>query len=366
MGWPRPDFPANVEFGPQLACVTTDSARIVWRTLAPVRGAVEVRRPDGEWRAVPGAAEAARAHDIQLAGLGAASRVEYRILHDGRAAGDVHAFRMPSPAPFTFAVIGDSGSGGEGQYAVRSVMEEINPAFVLHVGDLAYDKGSRVEAIRRHFTPYRDLLATRPWYVAWGNHDVMTAGGVGLRKLFRMPPSTTEGDNRYYAFDWGELRVWALDFNMEWGKGSPQYDWFKRDLESSNARWKVVFGHYPSYSSSPYARSYRKRWEQSRAELCPLFEANCVALYFCGHTHGYERTFPIRDQKRVGRGEGTVHVVCGGGGKRLNRAGREEWTAVSGATLECMAIEVGVDSIVARAINANGKEFDRFTIPAPR
>ena len=48
--------------------------------------------------------------------------------------------------------------------------------------DSAYDYGRRNEVIRRHFMPYRELVATRPWYVAWGNHDVMTDGGNELRR----------------------------------------------------------------------------------------------------------------------------------------------------------------------------------------
>ena len=366
MGWPRPDFPANMEIGPQVACVEDGSARIVWRTLAHVRGDVEVRLADGTWSVHRGSAAPGRAHDVTIDGLRSDAVVEYRLLHDGAPTADAHAFRTPGAPEFTFAVIGDTGTGGKGQYAVRPVLAAIEPAFVLHVGDLAYDHGTRNEMIRRHFTPFRELIATRPWYVAWGNHDAMTKGGAPVRELFRLPESTQEGDNRYYATDWGDMRIWALDFTTAWGEGSAQYAWFKRDLEASNARWKIVFGHYPSYSASPYAQTYRAKWEKARAELCPLFEANGVDVYFCGHTHGYERTHPIRGGMKVGPGEGTVHVVCGGGGKRLNRAGTADWTAASASTLECMAIDVTTDSLTGRAIDADGREIDRFTVPARR
>jgi len=366
MGWPRPDFAPNVEIGPQVACVTVSSARIVWRTLAHVRGDVEVRLPDGDWHLASGRDKPGRAHDVEIKGLQPGAVVEYRLLHDGAPVTEIRGFRTPGATPFTFAVIGDTGSGGKGQYDVREVLTNIDPVFVLHVGDVAYDHGSRLEAVRRHFTPYRDLIATRPWFIAWGNHDAMTDGGAPLRDLFRLPKSTDEGSNRYYAFDWGDMRFWALDFTMEWGEGSAQYEWFKADLEASRKRWKIVFGHYPPYSASPYAKTYRSIWEKARADLCPLFDANGVDLYFSGHTHGYERTHPVRGSKRVGRGEGTVYVVCGGGGKRLNLAGTDSWTAKSARTLECMAIDVERDALTARAIDASGRELDRFTIPSKR
>ena len=64
MGWPRYDFAANVELGPQIACVTERSARVVWRTLGHVRGDVEARVRGGEWRVCRGAAHSGRVHDV--------------------------------------------------------------------------------------------------------------------------------------------------------------------------------------------------------------------------------------------------------------------------------------------------------------
>jgi len=370
MGWPRPDFAPNVDFGPQVACVTADSARIVWRTIAHVRGDVEVRVPGGAWRVVRGRVAAGREHDVALDRLAPGAAVEYRVLHDGAPTSPVYTFRTAGEGAFTFAVIGDTGSGGKGQIDVRDQLASIDPVFVLHVGDIAYEHGRRVEVVRRHFTPFRDLLATRPWYIAWGNHDVKIANGAHIRELFRFPESTPEGRNRYYAFDWGDLRVWALDLSMEWGKGSAQFAWLKRDLEASRSKWKVVYSHYPPYSSSPYARGFTGIWKQLRAELCPLLEANGVDLYCSGHTHGYERSKPIRGGKGVGPGEGTLegtpegtlYVVCGGGGKRLNEAGSNWWTAMSSKTLQCMAIDVSSDGLRARAIDQRGREIDSFTI----
>jgi hypothetical protein len=379
MGWPRPDFAPNVEIGPQVACVTEGSASIVWRTLGHVRGDVEARSPGGAWRVYRGALGTGRSHEVLIDGLDAGSTVEYRLLHDRAAVKPVYRFRTAvakGAAGFTFAVIGDTGSGGAGQLAMRDRLAEVDADFVLHVGDLAYDHGRVVEAVRRHFTPYRDSLAQRPWYVAWGNHDVMTEEGIELRKLFRLPQATPKVFNRYYAVDWGNTRVWALDMTIAHGKGSPQFQWLKSDLEQSRHRWKIVLGHYPPYSGSPYASTFKKRWRRLREELCPLLDENGVDLYFAGHTHGYERTHPIRGGKRAGDAPGpeyvdpagTIYLVCGGGGKRLSPAGSEwwTWTAKSARTLELFEVRVEADTLDLRVIGAGGDTLDAIRLRKSR
>ncbi len=373
MGWPRYAFAANVEMGPQVACVTDRTARVTWRTLGHVRGDVEARLGGGEWSVARGSGGVGRVHDVLLEGLAPDSVVEYRMLQNGHPIGPIHRFRTalkPGDSGFTFAVIGDTGSGGADQYAVGRQLTALNPSFVLHVGDIAYDHGSRVEVIRRHFVPYRDSVASRPWYVAWGNHDVMSHGGEELRALFRFPWSTPAGINRYYAFDWGDARVWALDLHVEWSAESDQLRWLKADLAKSGARWKFVFMHYPPYAASPYARGFRKLWERLRAELCPLLEKHGVDIVFSGHSHGYERSYPILAGKRAGTADGPdferpgapIYVTSGGGGKRLNKRGREWWTAVFERDHQVCAVRVNGNRLVLRSVGKDGQELDRITI----
>ena len=373
MGWPRYDFAANVEMGPQIACVTQRDARVVWRTLSHVRGDVEARVRGGEWRVCRGGLHSGRDHDVELAALSPDTLVEYRLLHDGQPIGDVHRFRTalkPGASGFTFAVIGDTGSGGADQYAVGRRLEALNPSFVLHVGDMAYDHGTRTEAARRHFVPFRDSIASRPWYIAWGNHDVMTNGGADLRPLFRFPSPEAAEANRYYAFNWGDARMWALDMTTDWAPESDQMKWFRADLEKCRQRWKFVFMHYPPYAASPYARSFRRRWERLRAELCPLLEQHGVDIVFSGHSHGYERTYPVRAGKRAGDADGPdfkrpgapIYVISGGGGKRLNKAGRDWWTAVYERRHQVCAVRVNGSRLVLRSVGRDGEELDRITI----
>ena len=347
MGWPSPSFPPNVEYGPQLACAEPDSVRVVWRTLAPVRSAIEMRGAgETEWRRFAAGETPGRDHDIRIDGLAPGEDHEYRLLHDAIVVAGPYRIRRRERDETTFVVFGDSGSGGPHQYAVARQIAAADPEFVLHTGDLAYDLGRRREAIRRYFVPYAPLLATRPFYVTWGNHDYMFEDGVPLRAMFRMPAPN------YYAFDWGGARFYSLDSNIDFTPGSPQYAWFVADLEESPRRRRFAFFHHAPYSGSPYARTFAKLTTLVREHLCPLFETYGFEMVFNGHVHGYERAEPTRGKP--------VYIVTGGGGKRLNRPGRAEWTRVYEQQWHLCVVTMTKDGVTLRAINEAGEQIDRY------
>jgi len=347
MGWPRTDFAPNVEYGPQLACATPDSIRVSWRTLGHVRGAVEFRRAGAlDWIRVDGEPEPGRDHDIRIQGLVPGEPYEYRLLHDSLPVGGPYRIRPRDRGEATFVVFGDSGSGGAEQRAITRRIAEADPEFVLHTGDLAYDFGTRREALRRFFVPYAPLLATRPWYVAWGNHDCMTDDGKALREMIRLPGS------RYYSFDRGDTRFYALDTNLDFRRGSRQYEWLMADIAESPGKRRVAFFHYPPYSASPYADTFPATTRALREDLCPVFEQHGFEIVFSGHVHGYERAQP-----KPGK---PVYIVTGGGGKRLNDPGVAAWTQRYAQVWHICVVTMTSSGFVVRAINEEGEEFDRY------
>jgi hypothetical protein len=369
MGWPRPAFAPNVEYGPQIAMSTPEALTVHWRTRAPVLGEVEARvvgstewiRYSADGYSTAGDSDAGDSdggatvkvgldHAARLTGLEEGKTYEYRLLHNGRVISKTMEIAPRGIDSTRFVVIGDSGAGSKEQYAVARRIAAIDPEFVLHTGDLAYDHGTRIEGIRRYFVPFAESVATRPWYIAWGNHDVMSpSGGATLRKLFRLPGT------RYYSFDWGDARIYCLDTNVEFGSGSAQHDWFRADLESCRRRWKIVVFHHPPYSGSPYARSFPKRSASVRRELCPLFEQHGVQFVFNGHVHGYERAEPTKG--------GPVYIVTGGGGKRLNKPGTASWTKVYSAQWHVCEVTLGEKGAQLRALDTEGNLIDSYPPP---
>lgn len=246
-----------------------------------------------------------------------------------------------------FMAVADTGTGGEGQYAVADAMTKYhaqNPLqLVVLAGDNIYNDGE-IEKISQVFEqPYKSLLQKGVKFQAClGNHDIRTDNGVPqLRyKGFNMP-------DRYYTFRQNAVQFFALDtnYNADWQK---QLRWLDQELNRSDATWKIVFGHHQIYSSGHYGVN------ASLVEvLPPLFKKYGVQLYINGHDHHYERSIAIN---------GTTYLICGSGAG-TRPVGRSSSTAYSAERLGFAALDVYGDRMVIKGIGTNNSIFDTGIIP---
>src|SRR5262249_45092612 len=257
-------------------------------------------------------------------------------------------FRTDDPqAPFTFLVVGDTGSGSPMQYAVKDAMLATPADFIIHVGDFVYDFGIDTE----FFVPYRELLPRFPLWPCVGNHDVATGGGKPWSGLFLTPANTPVSSPNYYSFDGGNAHAAVIDTNQSTSPGSPQYVFLDRDLAASTALWKFVVLHHTIYSSGVTHGSYLL----GRANLVPLFDARGVDIVFMGHEHNYERTFPLRGNKVVAPGAGTVYITTGGGGHDVKPLGPlSTFTAYAESAFGFNTVAIDRGTLVLRMIRADG------------
>src|ERR687889_2035290 len=304
---------------PYIQGVTAYSAVICWVSVDPDSGVVEYgETPELGHKQV--GSRVGRRHAVALTGLDPGSMYHYRVESAGGPSATGHFRTAPvGDSRFSFAVVGDSGSGGKGQLTVAALLERLRPDLVLHTGDVVYPAGQERHYDRRFFAPYRNLIKTVPLFPVLGNHDVMRGHGTAFLENFHPPLESPRSTKRYYSFDWGNTHFVALDSELYHGdRGSDperQKDFLEQDLAASRKRWKVAFLH-----RSPYGSSRHGGDERVREDLEPLFARHAVDLVFSGHDHVYERTVPIR---------GVTYVVSGRGGRRLYRAGKGEQTACS-------------------------------------
>ena len=343
--------------GPYVMNPTVSSITIAWRTSRPADSRVEYGPPPA-YGATVEEPRATAAHAVTLTGLAADTIYQYRLLSGGRALAEGLRFRTARDdrAPhFTFVVLGDSGRGGRPQYAVAERIREIGPDFVLHAGDVIYPAGEARRFDARYFRPYHDLIASIPFFLCLGNHDVATANGQPYLDAFYLPRNNPEGTKRYYSFDYGNARFIALDSNQRPESGSPEYAWLAGELERPRKLWTFVFFHHPPYSSGKHGSDLgiRKAWS-------PLFERAGVAVVFSGHDHSYERTLAIRDFEPGS--PGVVYIVTGGGGANLYPVGRSAWTASAKSIHHVLRAEVRDCALDLQAVASDGEVFDRTTI----
>jgi predicted phosphodiesterase len=341
--------------GPYVQGVTASSAVICWVSQHPGSGVVEYGKTP-ELGCKETDPRVRRRHVVALAALDPGSTYHYRVEGvGGSSSGCFRTAPVGDDSRFSFAVVGDSGSGGKGQLAVAALLERLRPDLVLHTGDVVYPAGQERHYDRRFFAPYRNLIKTVPLFPVLGNHDVRKGNGAAFLENFHPPLGSPGSTKRYYSFDWGNTHFVALDSELYHGdRGSnpeEQRDFLERDLATTRKRWKVAFLH-----RSPYGSSRHGGDEKVREDLEPLFVKHGADLVFSGHDHVYERTVPIT---------GVTYVVSGGGGRRLYPAGNGELTASSVSAHHAVVVRVSGSRLLLETLEVGGKVVDRLELYQP-
>ena len=294
---------------------------------------------------------AAYQHEAVLTGLRPGARYRWRV-RQGAATweGGFLANRGPDADHARFAVVADLGSGDDAERAVARGIQAWEPEFVVAPGDIVYNHGGWDEFGPRFFEPYAPLLGQVPFYPALGNHDVRTEDGAPYLAAFALPQEP--GGERYYAFDHGPARFWALDSTQSLRPGSAQAEWLARDAAASAARWKIAFFHHPPFSTGLHGGH-----GAIRRDLVPLLARLGFDLVLNGHDHHYERFHPQ---------DGVTYVITGGGGGLLYRATGGPRTAAVANAHGFVGVTISGDTLAIRAIGAGGRTLDAHAIKARR
>src|SRR5918994_3831276 len=251
--------------------------------------------------------------------------------------------RLPSDEnALRFAVIGDSGTGGDGQLEIAKQLVAFHPKFpfefAVMLGDNLYGRERPRDYENKFEKPYKPLLAAGvKFYAALGNHDDPT------QRFYK--PFNMNGE-RYHSFKppKGSIRFFALDSNY---MSKEQVAWLEKELAGSDSDWKIPFFHHPIYSSGERHGSNVTLREQ----LEPLFLKYGVDVVFTGHEHFYER---LKPQK------GITYIISGNAAKlRRGNIGTSDLTAKGhdqGYTF--MLIEISGDDMHFQTIDAEGKTID--------
>jgi hypothetical protein len=249
------------------------------------------------------------------------------------------------PDTLKFAVLGDNGSGDQGQYDVAVQMVATRRLFsfdfVIMLGDNFYGSQRPADLVQKFDRPYKPLLdAGVTFHAAIGNHDALAT----LNYL----PLNMAGQ-RYYTFVRKHVRFFVLDTNI---MDAPQLRWFETALQEAREPWKIAYFHHPIYGNAGRHGSA----VDMRLLLEPLFVKYGMSVVFSGHDHIYER---LKPQK------GIHYFVAGSGGKL--RKGDLQPSATTAAGFDqdqaFMVVEVDADELFFQTISRTGVTVDSGVIP---
>lgn len=358
---------------PYLQFATQSSIKVLWETPQPTTakvyyGKARLRAEKPVFDSIIRVDEAKKLQEVLIPNLDTAQKYIYQveaIFPNGKSVmGGISTFKtnVRKNDAMYFALVGDSQYSGSspGKWGdIAKMVWEERPNFIIHAGDLV-DVGTRKTDWTDYFLPLgHEAMRRFPMYTVLGNHE--QDADHYYNYMANPEPEY------YYTFKYGNAQFFMIDTNKDVSEGSEQYDWLEWALSRSDATWKFVVHHHPPYSSeeNDHGDTYIGASVQGThaRNLVPLYEAYGVDFCLYGHTHVYERSWPLNDNK-INKSNGVIYINSGGAG-----GGLEDFDPVrSWFTKELenkhhyCTFAIHGEELSFRAINDDGKLFDYFTM----
>ena len=141
------------------------------------------------------------------------------------------------------------------------------------------------------------------------------------------------------------------------------------DLQAANAGdcdWIIAVFHRHAYASGGHGDQI-----DVKEVLVPVLDQYGVDLVFNGHTHYYERSYPLKGGQVVDssdsyyyKPDGTIYVIAGNAGAPLVDTGSEPWVAQNDKEHHYCLVDVRPDKslVVTAKRYGDGETLDEFTI----
>ena len=201
-------------------------------------------------------------------------------------------FGITDEDSINFYVFGDSQGYQGGVEQIVAAANLHRPDFIIHCGDLTpFGQENQYQAVKAALDQ-----SIVPVYTTIGNHDIKDSGGVLYEEYF--------GTSRY-SFDLG--RAHFTVFNTSSGDiSSQEFSWLEQDLSQTQAEFRFVFTHIPSFDPRT-GENHTLFNSTTSIQLMSLFETYEVDVVFAGHIHMYNQTVV----------NGVRYVITGGAGASL-------------------------------------------------
>jgi predicted MPP superfamily phosphohydrolase len=318
--------------GPYLQVGSQTGVTLRWRTDVPTNSRVKWGTVFGTYPNTVDSLALTTEHIVRISGLTADTKYFYTIgstTQTLQATNTNYVLTVPpssSTRKLRFAALGDCGTATANQIDTKNALlnyigsNDLDALITL--GDNAYYSGTDNEFQLEFFDIYKnDLLKNKKLYPAPGNHDygnsISNTGNTGATAALSMPyhknfsvPSagevggTASGSKAYYSYDIGDVHFVSLDsYGKEDANSTKLYDttgaqavWLKNDLATNTKKWTVVYFHHPPYTMTSHDSDLEfADLGAIRENFIRILERFGVDLVLCGHSHGYERSYLLKN-----------------------------------------------------------------------
>ena len=289
-------------------------------------------------------------YEANLTGLITGEKYFYQISSD-KINSKVYTFKVnvDKDQPFCFTVLGDSRSKPHIFKAIVDQIIEIDPAVIIANGDLVAKGGSYDNWQSQFFDPAKEMMNHIPLITAVGDHESDNVDGdnAGLFTHYLFPHK--DSLKLWFSYDVGNAHLTFLDWRYPYSE--EMIEWFKNDINNSNKTWKFVVMHRPVYNLGGHRTAWGKNiWPK-------LFRDYKIDIVFSGHSHLYERFYPVRPLSQPDAWAVT-YITTGGAGASLYEAVQNKILAYTKSINHFLKVEINKDKIKLSALDVDGKVLD--------
>jgi hypothetical protein len=320
--------------GPYLQMGSQTGVTLRWRTDVPTNSRVKWGTTFGTYSNTVDSLALTTEHIVRISGLTADAKYFYTIgstTQTLQATNTNYVLTVPAPSStrkLRFATLGDCGTATANQIDTKNALlsyiggNDLDGLFTL--GDNAYYSGTDNEFQLEFFDIYKnDLLRNKKLYPTPGNHDYgNSTSNTGVRNnayynSFTLPTAgeiggVASGTEAYYSYDIGDVHFLSLDsYGKENGNTTSVYDtlgaqalWVKNDLATNTKKWVVVYFHHPPYTKTSHDSDTESGdLGAMRENFIRILERYGVDLVMSGHSHGYERSYLLKNYYKANPGD---------------------------------------------------------------
>ncbi len=291
--------------------------------------------------------------EVKLSNLISGERYYYQVISD-TIKSRISYFNtdVNENNPFTFVVTGDSRSHPKIFAEIAKHINQDEPNLIISVGDLVRNGGVFEQWGKYFFNVADNVINHIPFIPSVGDHEAGEDDGDEgkLFAHFFFPHKNYK--KLWFSYNYGNAHFVVLDFRYPYNK--EMIEWFKKDMTKSKMTWNFVYMHRPCYNLG----GHRSAWGR---EIWPeLFTEYNVDIVFAGHSHLYERFFPVRPTAKP-NAKAVTYITTGGSGASLYDIGKSTFLAYTKSIHHYIVVKTVDNNIELKVFKKDGTILDEIS-----